>query len=184
VPPPGSVFTNWPAGGLELYVPVLAVDTTETYQFVLMEDYGTPNSVPLSPNLNPPTAGAPCTQFNCFFGAPDAGGVEDVPVPLIPIPADSNCHTFTLFVGATPGSAFPTPKTPPSLSIEPSPLGGSIVFPFFGTMDQIQWTYDPSGGLGLCPLYDAGALTDGPDASMDVAGPDVVLGNFPDGNGG
>jgi hypothetical protein len=186
VPPPGSIFANWPTGGLELYVPVLAVDTTETYQFVVMEDYGTPNSVPLS-YAPPRTAGTPCTspQFNCFFAPPDGGGIESVPVPPIPIPMDSNCHTLTLFVGASP-FAFPTEDAAPSLSVAPASTSqGYIVTSVFGKKDQVTWNYDPSGGFGLCPVFDAGGLTDSsPDTPTDAAGPDTVLGNFPEGSGG
>jgi len=153
LPPAGETFTDWPATGLLLYVPVTVFNPTATYQFLVMEDYMTPNSVPLTKILG--------GTYYAPFAANSDGGATVVPVPPIPKPSDPNCHTFSLFVGST-------------LLLDDTGQGYTVLFP--SGSDQVNWTYDPSGGLGACASYDAAGLTDStPDTLTDVAGPDGVI---------
>jgi hypothetical protein len=153
-PPLGQILTAWPNGGLVLNVPVQVLDPNQTYWLLVMKDYLTPNSVPLS-TLKGSSYYRPFSQTD-----PDAGFIETPTVAPIPIPTDPNCHTFWFFVGPSTGN----PEVP-SLSPEQVPTGDVVSAP--SGYDVVSWTYDPSGGLGACAAYDAGVLADGASDATD-----------------
>ncbi len=146
LPPAGQIFTNWPAGGLEVSVSVQVLDPTVMYAFLLIEDYGTPTSSALS--------------LDNFGPSPDGGATEVVPVPPIGIPLDTNCHTLSLFVGF-------------GLSLQPN-TGKGYVFSAPSGYDFVNWIYDPSGD-GTCASYDAAGLIDSGTGGSDSARPDAVV---------
>lgn len=165
VPPAGAIFTNWPAGGLQLKVYVQLLDPTATYQFLVMEDYGTPNSAPLSPP----------SKFNGFFTQtnPDGSAIEEVPVPPIPLAVDDpNCHTFSLFVA--PAAAGSGSGHISSLQAQQQQKDGPYFVSSFLGSAVISWTYAPAGGLAECAAYDAAGLTD--TTPVDVADAPVLDG--------
>jgi hypothetical protein len=156
LPPAGQIFTNWPAGGLEVYVPVTVLDPTVPYDYLLIEDYGKPNS------YAPSTFPSADTYFGTFGPSQDGSANEVVPMPPIAVPLDRNCHTFSVFVGF-------------SLSLISPASGQGYVVSGPSGLDMVTWTYDPSGD-GDCAAYDAAGLTENaPDAATDEADLDAVI---------
>jgi hypothetical protein len=163
VPPAGQIFTDWPRGGLRLTVPVEVVDPNQTYWFLVMKDYRTPNSVALSTVPRSP-------YYNAFSQTnPDGGFLESPIIPLIEAPADPNCHTYWFFVGPSTTSGMP------SLAPEQgSPGLGYFVYAPSG-FDMVSWIYSPSGGIGTCAAYDASGLADTAPEAADASDLDGLI---------
>jgi hypothetical protein len=156
-PPLGKNLTAWPPGGLKLTVPVQVIDPNQAYWLLVMRDYLTPNSAPLSTLVG--GQNSPNSYWRSFSQIdPDAGFIESPIVPPIQIPNDPNCHTYWFFVGPSTGN----PQVP-SISPEQESTGDVVSAP--SGYDVVSWTYDPSGGLGACAVYDAGVLADASDAT-------------------
>jgi hypothetical protein len=146
-PPPG-IFTGWPLGGLTFVVQVQVLNPIEGVWYGMLQVEGTANS-----SLVPPTT--------ALSPAGDGGLITLMVTP--PAPSDSNCHTFTLVVD----------------SYDDGMQNNGMWFPMVGGMGvpaalpcnpllctTIQWTYEPAGSAGTCPVFDAGV------PPLQDAGPD------------
>jgi hypothetical protein len=129
----------------EFVVPVQLDDPNQTFDWEVFVDYDPVQSP------NPYFS----NQVQATPGTVDGGVyVVDAPPPDTIHADPSRCHRIDFLVAHTFNPA--TPHTWDS-------LGGDIVW----------WFYNPGGGPGGCPVYDAGSLQDGafpsatPDAPLD-----------------
>lgn len=143
--PPEGTFTGWPVG-TPFQVTVQIINPTEPVLYAMVED-------------DDSSAAALIPMPNHEIG-PSPGGTITIPIPEATVPADGNCHTFTLYVDAiedgitTSGSAGAWSAMNGAVTCNPQ------------LCNSIKWTYEPAGLGGTCPAFDPGALR-GRDASAD-----------------
>jgi len=131
-PPAEQILTELPPGGF--VVPVQLDQASSPFEWDVFIDY--------DPVATPPTAPA---LFQPENESPADGGISLVNFSLDPGSAaldPSQCHVIEFLVAHAFNES--SPHTWDS-------VGGDIV----------SWIYNPGGGPGGCPLYDAGALQDG-----------------------
>jgi hypothetical protein len=130
-PSDGRVLSTWPS---QFLVPVEIVDPTSCYQWRVFVDFD-PITNPLEVLDNPDeTDGKVCPSLATLDG-----GVDLVDFSLTPPSDTTQCHVVEFEVALSFRGA--SPHTPDS----------------FGS-DSVHWFYNPSGDVGACPTYDAGAI--------------------------